>query len=178
MNSARVLADALTLTRGLSGALLVWLGWSSGALPWALATLVFAWSADILDGAVARCGANPRRSWVGENDLLFDVWVAVGVSGYLTLVGYVPLLVGGSYLVIAWLPAAYLQSKALAEAAQAVPYASLVLIGLRDAPLYGMLTLVWIGLAVVITWPRFPRRQVPEFIGGMRELLGDRRRPR
>lgn len=178
MNGARVLADALTLTRGLSGALLVWLGFSSGAPPWALATLVFAWTTDILDGAVARRGANPRRSRVGENDLLFDVGVAVGVWGYLTLAGYVPPLVAGSYLVMAGLPTAYFRSKALAEAAQAVPYAGLVLIGLRDAPLYGMLILAWMGLAVVITWPRFPRRQVSEFLGGMRELLGDRRRPR
>src|SRR5918995_5764419 len=147
MNGARVLADALTLMRALSGAVLVWLGWAFGAaaLSWALATLVFAWTTDILDGAVARRGANPRRSWVGENDLLFDVWVAVGVSGYLTLVGYVPPLVAGAYLIMAGLPAAYLRSKPLAEAAQAIPYASLVLIGLRDALLYGVLTLVWMG---------------------------------
>jgi len=178
MNSARVLADALTLTRALSGAVLVWLGWALGAaaLPWALATLVFAWTTDILDGALARRDPNPRQTWVGEQVLLFDVWVAVGVSGYLAFAGYISPLAAGAYLICAGLVAAYLRSKAFAKVVQAVPYAMLVLIGLLDAPLFGLLALAWIVLAITITWPRFPREQVPEFLAEVRDLLRNQRR--
>ena len=177
INGSKALADALTLSRALLGAVLVWLGLAVGpdGLPLAMCVLIVAWTTDVLDGALARHEANLRRSWVGEHDLLFDVWVAVGVCVYLMFAGFISTLAAGAYLICAGPVAAYFRSKAFANAVQAVAYASLVLIGLFDAPLFGGLAIVWMGLAITITWPRFARRQVPEFLGGIRDLLRNRR---
>jgi hypothetical protein len=70
--------------------------------------------------------------------------------------------------------AAYVCSKAFANAVQAVDYAGLVSVGLFDAPLFGALAVAWMVLTIAITWPRFPRRTVPEFLGGSRDLLRGR----
>jgi cardiolipin synthase len=177
MNGSKALADALTLSRTFLGAVLPWFGLVSSpkSLPLDLSAVV-AWTTDVLDGAVARRDPNPRQTRVGEHDLLFDVWVVIGVSDYLAFAGYISPLAAGAYHICAGLVAAYLRSKAFAKVVQAVPYAILLLIGLLDAPLYGLLALVWMGPAIAITWPRFPREQVPEFLAEVRDLLGNQRR--
>ena len=101
--------------------------------------------------------------------------MAVGVCGYLALAGYISPLVAGAYLICAGPVAAYLRSKAFANVLQAVSYAILVLIGLHDARLYGMLALVWMALAIAITWLRFLRQQVPEFLAEVQNLIRKQR---
>ena len=83
----KALADALTLSRALLGGTLVWVGLVLGSegLPLALCALVAAWATDVLDGAVARRDPTPRRSWVGEHDVIFDVCVAMGCAPFLRL---------------------------------------------------------------------------------------------
>jgi hypothetical protein len=41
----------------------------------------------------------------------------------------------------------------------------------RTVPTYGLLLVTWIGFVLVATWPRFPQQTLPEFLGGMRDLL-------
>ena len=97
------------------------------------------------------------------------------MCAFLALAGYVSPLVAGAYLICAGPVAAYVRSKAFANVVQAVAYAGLVSIGLFDAPLFGGLAIAWMALAIAITWPRFPHKTVPEFLGGIRDLLRDRR---
>jgi hypothetical protein len=77
----------------------------------------------VLDDVVARRDPNPRQTWVGEHDLLFDVWVAIGVSDYLAFAGYISPLATGAYILCAEPVAAYLHSKAFAKVVQALRYA-------------------------------------------------------
>jgi phosphatidylglycerophosphate synthase len=173
----KALPDALTLSRALLGGMLVWLGLVLGSegLPLALCALVAAWTTDVLDGAVARRDRTLRWSWVGEHNIIFDVCVALGACAFLALADYVSPLLAGAYLICAGPVAAYVRSKAFANAVQAVAYAGLVSVGLFDAPPFGALAVACMALAIAITWPRFPRKTVPEFVGGIRDLLRGRR---
>jgi len=65
----------------------------------------------------------------------------------------------------------YFKSEYLAWAFQAPPYGMMILVALKHAPTYGMLLIVWIVIVVIITWPRFPKYTLPEFLRGMRALF-------
>jgi phosphatidylglycerophosphate synthase len=173
----KFLADALTVSRLLLALVLVWLGetGSAGSLPSAISILVLAWVTDLLDGPLARRDPSPRQTWIGDHDLAVDVSVAVGALGYLTLAGYVSPPSALTYVAVAGLLLAYYRSPALAMAAQALPYAGMLLVGLWDAPLYGALALGWIGLLILITWPRVPRQIVPDFLCGIKALSRTRK---
>jgi hypothetical protein len=54
---------------------------------------------------------------------------------------------------------------------QAPIYAYFILISLVELPNAGVWILAWIVIALIITWPQFPKVIVPGFIDGMREFL-------
>jgi hypothetical protein len=60
--------------------------------------------------------------------------------------------------------------------AQAPIYGWFMWITYRNAPQYGLLLVLWIGLAVIATWPKFPKEVVPGFLSGMR-LIGKKDTP-
>ncbi len=62
-------------------------------------------------------------------------------------------------------------STHLAWGVQALPYGVMIWTALRASPTSGLMLVTWIGLVLIVTWPRFPRRILPEFLGGMRALL-------
>jgi hypothetical protein len=50
-------------------------------------------------------------------------------------------------------------------------YAAMIWTAWRTVPPYGLLLAAWIGFVLVATWPRFPQQTLPEFLGGMCDLL-------
>jgi phosphatidylglycerophosphate synthase len=175
MLNVKTIADTLTAGRFLLALLIFWLGLRIGqpALPTITLVLVLGWVSDVLDGALARRALNQRRTWLGDNDLSVDVCVALGLLGYLTLSGYVSPTIAASYILITGALIWRFRSRSLAMAAQAPVYAILLYLALRDAQLYGALAVGYILLVTVVTWPRFPKTVVPEFLQGMRELGSD-----
>jgi len=131
------------------------------------------WVSDVLDGTLARRALNQRHTWLGDNDLGVDVCVALGLLGYLTLSGYVSIAIALSYASMTGALVWRFRSRSLAMAAQAPVYAILLYLALRDAPLYGALAVGYILLVTIVTWPRFPKTVVPEFLQGMRKLGSD-----
>jgi len=175
MLDVKTIADTLTASRFLLALAIVWLGLRIGqpALPTVTLALVMGWVSDVLDGALARRALNQRRTWLGDNDLSVDVCVALGLLGYLTFSGYVSPAIAVSYVLMTGALIWRFRSRALAMAAQAPVYAILLYLALRDASTYGALAVGWIVLVTVVTWPRFPKTVVPEFLQGMRELGSD-----
>ena len=86
LNALDNLADMLTVSRLVSAALISWLGWSYGIEGWYLATtlLVYAWSSDVLDGEFARRSKSSIPTWIGKQDLYFDMAVAFGLLVFMT----------------------------------------------------------------------------------------------
>lgn len=175
MIDVKTMADTLTAGRFLLALAIFWLGLRVGrpALQTVTLALVLGWASDLLDGALARRALHQRRTWLGDNDLSVDVCVALGLLGYLTFSGYVSPAIAVSYILMTGALIWRFRSRALAMAAQAPVYAIMLYVALRDAPTCGALAVGWILLAVIVTWPRFPKTVVPEFIQGMRELGSD-----
>ena len=172
MVGMKTVADMLTSLRVILGMCLVWLGWREGALTIrsaALALLV-AWATDVLDGPAARSDRRGLRTWIGDHDLEADLFVALGVVIYLALAGFVSVWLAGAYLAMSAIALRCFGSVHLGWALQAPPYGAMIWTTWHVAPSYGLALVVWIAGVVVATWPRFPKRVVPEFLRGMRDL--------
>ena len=172
MVGMKTVADVLTSLRVILGMCLVWLGWREGALAIRIAALALlaAWATDVLDGPAARSDTRGLRTWIGDHDLEADLFVALGIVVYLALAGFVSIWLAGAYLAISAMAMRQFGSVHLNWALQAPPYGAMVWTAWRVAPSYGLALVVWIAGVVVVTWPRFPRQVVPEFLRGMREL--------
>ena len=61
MISPKLIADLITLVRGVMGVFLAWLGFSYGreSLPEAILVMVLCWTGDMLDGGIARLNKPP-----------------------------------------------------------------------------------------------------------------------
>lgn len=175
MLDVKTVADTLTAGRFFIALGILWLGLRVGqpALPTVTVALVLGWASDVLDGALARRDPHQRHTWLGDKDLNVDVCVALGLLCYLTFSSYVSPAIAVSYILMTGALIWRFRSRALAMAAQAPVYAILLYLALRDAPTYGVLAVGWILLTVIVTWPRFPKTVVPEFLQGMRELGRD-----
>jgi len=171
MVSTKVLADLLTAVRFCLAGFILWLGVKGGAeaLPVAVGALILAWLTDVLDGPLARRDPSGRQTWIGDLDLQVDMSVGLAVLAYLTLAGYLTLKAALGYVVV-WVLLWYFRSPHLGWTIQAPPYAGMVYAALRDAPRYGLMIVGYLVLVVVVTWPRFPQRVVPQFFEGMRNL--------
>ena len=173
MVGIKTLADTLTGARFLLGLYLLWLGVQGGSetVTAASLTLLVAWATDVLDGPLARYDPRGIHTWIGDHDLEVDLTVALCVWVYLTLVGFLSYGLAVAYVLVVAAVLYHFGSTHLAWGVQALPYGVMIWTALRTAPTYGLMLVTWIGLVLIVTWPRFPRRILPEFLGGMRNLL-------
>jgi phosphatidylglycerophosphate synthase len=173
MVGTKTLADTFTGVRFLLAFYLMWLGWQEGpeAIVPATLTLLVAWTTDALDGPLARRDPRDITTWIGERDLEADVAIGLGVCVYLTLAGLLSPWLTVAYTLVAAAALWRFESDQMAWGVQALPYGMMIWTSWQLAPTYGLLLVAWILLAVVATWPRFPRSTVPDFLDGMRSLL-------
>lgn len=172
------IADGITGARALLAVGYAWLGLAWGAEALALAgwLLMLNWSGDAVDGAIARRQVPFYHTWLGDHDLEVDMGVAAGLLAYLVAAGWVAPLWGGAYVLLWVVVFAVLgQPRALGMLAQAPVYIWFVVTALRHAPLVGWALVVWVVVAVIVTWPRFPQEIVPGFLGGMRAIAKEER---
>jgi phosphatidylglycerophosphate synthase len=172
MVSTKTLADVLTAARFCLAGFILWLGVKGGAeaLSAAAVTLILAWITDVLDGPLARRDPSGRHTWIGDRDLEVDMFVGLAVLSYLTLAGYLTLKAAIGYVGVCAALMWHFRSLHLSWAVQAPPYAGMIYAALRDAPRYGQMIVGYVALVVIATWPRFPKRVVPQFLEGMRNL--------
>lgn len=167
---AKQVADLITFSRGLMAFLLAGLGLlvGSDALPLAAWVMIADWCGDMVDGPIARRSRVYYHTWIGDHDLQVDMTVSVGLLVYLLGAGYVTWWVGLIYL-LAW--ALFFLKYGIVPAPgmlfQAPIYFWFILITLRHVTGLGMLIILLILAAVIITWPKFPRVVVPGFLQGM-----------
>jgi hypothetical protein len=168
---AKQVADLITISRGLMAFFLVGLGFLGGkeALPMAAWVMFADWCGDMVDGPIARRSRIYYHTWIGDHDLQVDMTVSVGLLIYLLVAGYISWWAGVLYL-IGW--ALYFLKLGVKPAPgmlfQAPIYAWFIWITLHDATGLGVLIILLILSAVIITWPKFPRVVVPGFLDGMR----------
>jgi phosphatidylglycerophosphate synthase len=169
----KIIADTITLSRLLLSICLIWLGIEFGvqALPWVVWILLVSWTGDSLDGAFARHSGMKKQTWVGTHDLQFDMTVAAALLLYLALAGFVPLQIVIFYLLI-WAVVFWRfgLNSTLGKLFQAPVYGWFIVVSIYKTPSSGLWILVWLVVAIALTWPRFPDQIIPEFIGGMADV--------
>lgn len=165
-------ADGLTMVRVFLALVMVCVGLTLGrpGLDTTAVLLIVAWATDLLDGPLARRARWNRQTWIGDHDLEADVFLSLGLLGYLILGGYLHGLLGICYVLVCAGMHWRLRAKQLAMAMQAPIYLITICSALRHVPPYGMMLVGWVTLTIIVTWPRFPKVMVPEFLEGMREL--------
>jgi phosphatidylglycerophosphate synthase len=171
---AKQVADLITFSRGLMAIILAGLGLLVGkdALPLAAWLMIADWCGDMVDGPIARRSRIHYHTWIGDHDLQIDMTVSVGLLIYLLGAGYISWWVGVIYL-LGW--ALFFHRFGVIPAPgmlfQAPIYFWFILTALRDATGLGVLIIVLIFAAVIITWPKFPQVVVPGFLEGMRKAF-------
>lgn len=173
MIDGKQLADLITGSRLFLAVFYLWLGLVRGvaALPLAGWLLLANWTGDCADGALARRGRSFHHTWLGDHDLEVDMLVATGLLAYLVAAGFVPVAWAGAYLLLSLAVFAVLGiPRSLGMLAQAPVYGWFIATALRHEPLVGWSLVLWIGAAVIITWPRFPREVIPGFLAGLHGL--------
>jgi hypothetical protein len=168
----RILADSLTGLRLVLAALIVGLGFTRGkdALETVIGALLVGWTADTLDGHVARRSRDTRKTWLSQNDIPVDAAMAVSSLIYLTMAGFVSVAVCLAYLVVASLLVAVFRARTLIIALE-VPLALLpVVIGFARRPVLGWAFVGWAALAVLLDHHRFFVR-VRMFFDGVPDIL-------
>lgn len=167
------IADAITFSRLLLSLCLIWLGIKFGvsALPWVVWVMILSWTGDSLDGALARHSGTKKQTWVGAHDLQFDVAIAAALLLYLALADFVPLA-GTIFYFLVWVVIFWRfgLNSTLGKLFQAPVYGWFIVISIREAPSSGLWVLVWLVVAIVLTWPRFPDQVIPEFIDGVADI--------
>lgn len=171
--SMKIIADMITFSRLLLSICLIWFGIEFGdqALPWVVWIMIISWTGDSLDGTLARHSGTKKKTWVGVHDLQFDMTIAGALLLYLALAGLVPLPNIVFYLlvwaVVFW---RFGFNSTLGKLFQAPIYGWLIVVSIRETPSSGLWILVWLVVAIVLTWPRFPDQIIPEFVDGMAEM--------
>jgi hypothetical protein len=172
--SAKRLADTLTLSRGFFSAAIIWLGLSRGleALPGVVILTLIAWTTDCFDGTIARRSQLEYQTWIGANDLVFDLFIAGSLVAYLSLVSLLPVWIGIAFVSI-WIWAFWRYGFFLAgvKISQAMVYGYLIVAVFFQSLVYGAALVVWIIFAVVATWPRFLEESVPVFFKDVRNFI-------
>jgi cardiolipin synthase len=171
MKLMKYFADFLTLSRLLIAITLSWLGWNTGKDVWLVATflMIYAWTSDVLDGALARRSKVGFPTWIGIHDLYFDMAVATGLLTFLTARGSINPSVSIIYM-LSWILifSRFGVISSLGKLFQAPIYGWFIIATFRTEPLLGGLILIFLLIMVVITWPRFPNETIPSFLTGFR----------
>jgi hypothetical protein len=171
---AKQVADLITLSRGIMAFILAWLGLFIGkdALALTAYVMIADWCGDMVDGPIARRSRVFYHTWIGDHDLQVDMTVSIGLLIYMLGAGYLSWWLGVVYL-LGW--ALFFLRLGLTPAPgmlfQAPIYTWFIRIALRDATGLGVLIVLLILTAVIITWPRFPESVVPGFLDGMRKAF-------
>lgn len=169
---AKQIADLITCSRAIMGMALAWLGIVHGALAFPLTAWIMLadWVGDMSDGPIARRSRIKYHTWIGDHDLEVDMFVSLGLLIYLMGAGFVSWWLGGFYLafwsLIFW-RMGLMSSPGMLF--QAPIYAWFLWTALKLTPGIGMLLILFLVAAIILTWPRFPKMVIPGFLSGMQK---------
>lgn len=174
MITAKRLADFVTLLRAFLGFSLVWIGVMEGAqgLSKAVIIMIVDWTGDTIDGKIARRSKDYVHTWIGDHDLEVDMTVSCGLLVYMVTAGFVNIYVACFYVlfwtIVLW---RWRNFKVLGMLSQAPIYGWFVWVAVSRLPNVGIWIIVWIVIAIILTWPQFPQQVIPGFFGSVREFM-------
>jgi hypothetical protein len=171
----RLVADSLIVLRVLLSLSMIWLGLRGKAALSAVALVTtLAWLTDLIDGPFARRSPDHKpKSWLGRHDSIADLSVALGVTAYLTLSGYMATWLGLG-LILAAIALRSAHSYNLPWLVIPIPYATLLVLALRFEPFWGYLMAGYLLFLLLFGHRRIREQYYIEFRADMRSFLGRR----
>ncbi len=170
---ARILADLLTLVRGVSGVLLPLMPRAamSDALGRLVKCNVLLWSTDAVDGRLARLSGTPP-SWIGQRDIWVDVTLTLGTALALVRTGYLSRSTLGAWVLLCGVlytlkPVDTVLLVFMFPLQLTLPICAL-LRGCPEVKLY----LLFVMVLLVVNWSRL-RWVIEVFINGLPPRLQD-----
>ena len=176
MPVAKQTADIITWARALIALSLPVLGISQGvkSLQMAVILLIINWTADSVDGVLARRSRRQYRSWIGDHDLEVDMLISIGALAYLVVTGLLLWQIAAVYILL-WLFIFWRFGvpHVMGVLFQTPIYVLFIIIAIREIPQVALWMIIWIVAAIIVTWPKFHKVIIPEFIGDVRALFID-----
>jgi phosphatidylglycerophosphate synthase len=147
----RILADALTASRLLIAAGIVGIGipWGRGALNLVQIATLLGWTADTVDGHLARRAPKGPRTWFSNHDRTVDAFMVLAGFLYMTAVGFVSWWFCLLYLTVSAGLIYRFRSIAVTTLLQAPLVIQMPVVALREVPTLGLAWLGW-GLGALI----------------------------
>jgi len=132
----RILADALTASRLVIAAGIVGIGipWGRGALGMVQIVTLLGWTADTVDGHLARRAPEGRRTWISDHDRTIDAVMIVAGFLYMTAIGFVSWGFCLAYLAVSAGLIYHFRSSALTTLLEAPLVLQMPIVALRKHP--------------------------------------------
>ena len=170
----KLAADIITVIRTLLIPIFIWLGFAFGAesLPVIIWLEIFNWTADSLDGPLARRSPVEKHTWIGDRDLPIDMLITTALGVYLVGAGMLGWQILVIYLLF-WLLVFWRLglTQVLGIIYQLPIYLLFLFFAIRDVPQSLLWLVAWALAAIVVTWPKLPNVIVPDFIRGVKGLF-------
>jgi hypothetical protein len=174
MDAGKRVADIITWTRALLALALPLLGIFQGAksLQLVIILLIANWTADSVDGVLARRSKTQYKTWIGDHDLEIDMLISIGTLAYLAITGFVIWQIAAIYMLV-WLVVFWRFGipHVLGVLFQVPIYLLFIIISIREIPQTAIWLILWVIAAIIVTWPKFPKVIIPEFGGDVRDLF-------
>lgn len=150
----KTIADILTFTRLVIGAMIIGVAFILGAegLSLALLFLLLGWGTDTLDGQLARRAPDRRHSWIGDNDIVVDVLLSFSIMFFFTLGGYIPILLAVFCLLYLFTVTFIFQGWTLYAIFIGISYGSVLIVSLLHSPRFFLVFMLYIAVMLITTW--------------------------
>jgi len=147
----RTLADALTASRLVIAAGIVGIGipWGRDALSMVQIATLLGWTADTVDGHLARRAPEGKRTWIGDHDRTVDAFMVVAGFLYMTAIGFVSWGFCLAYLAVSASLIYRFRSTALTTLLEAPLVLQMPVVALREMPILGWTWVAW-GLGALV----------------------------
>lgn len=156
----QVLADALTASRLVIAAGIVGIGipWGRGALNMVQIATLLGWTADTVDGHLARRAPAGQKTLISRHDRTVDAFMVVAGFLYMTAIGFVSWWFCLAYLTVSAGLIYRFRSPALATLLEAPLVLQMPLVALMEVPALGLAWLSWGLLALILDRKRLAVR--------------------
>jgi len=153
----RTLADALTASRLAIAAGIVGIGipWGRAALNLVQIATLLGWTADTVDGHLARRAPASQKTLISKHDRTVDAFMVLAGFLYMTAVGFVSWWVCLAYLAVSAGLIYRFRSAALTTLLEAPLVIQMPVVALMETPTLGLAWVAWGFLALILDRKRF-----------------------
>ena len=164
------ITDALTLSRLIIAAAILWLGWTVGraAFPQAIVLVTLAWMTDAADGLIARHSG--CKTFLGPVDFPIDAALTWATLLFIVLAGFITPAAAAIYTALAALTALWFRRKAVIVLFMRGIDLTALFFALRNELLYTLPLLAWL---LVLAWLHRERlrTRVPQWLRELADLF-------